>query len=108
MLEDIKYAFKIAVEDLNWMDHATREKTLTKLYAIRSFVGYPGWIMEKNQLDKYYRKVRIKGRIRRGILQKFFQVNIIDYDYFTSFLNLAHSSIRKKLEALRKEPDKNG
>lgn len=59
MLEDIKHAFKIAVEDLNWMDYVTREKTLTKLHAIRAFVGYPGWIMNATQLDEHYRNVCI-------------------------------------------------
>lgn len=57
MLEDIKHAFKITVNDLVWMDEVTREKTLTKLHAIRAFVGYPPWIMNATQLDNHYRSV---------------------------------------------------
>lgn len=59
MLEDIRMAFEVAVQDLDWMDVTTREKTLTKLHAIRAFVGYPGWIMNSTQLDIYYQQVRI-------------------------------------------------
>ncbi|GJQ67375.1 hypothetical protein Trydic_g5078 [Trypoxylus dichotomus] len=90
MLEDIKYAFKIAIEDLNWMDYVTREKTLTKLHAIRAFVGYPGWIMNATQLDKHYKNA-----------------NVVNDNYFTSFLNLANSLVKKKLERLREKPNKN-
>lgn len=57
MLEDIRKAFEDAVHELDWMDGTTREKTLTKLHAIRAFVGYPGWIMNATQLDKHYKQV---------------------------------------------------
>lgn len=67
MLEDIRQAFELAVHELDWMDMATREKTLTKLHAIRAFVGYPGWIMNSTQLDKHYKQVRAEKRKRRRI-----------------------------------------
>lgn len=67
MLEDIRQAFELAVHELDWMDMATREKTLTKLHAIRAFVGYPGWIMNSTQLDKHYKQVRVGKRKRRRI-----------------------------------------
>lgn len=57
MLEDIRKAFEGAVQELDWMDVATREKTLTKLHAIRAFVGYPGWIMNASRLDAHYKQV---------------------------------------------------
>ena len=57
MLEDIRDAFEDAVHGLEWMDETTRERTLTKLHAIRAFVGYPGWIMNATQLDIHYREV---------------------------------------------------
>lgn len=63
MLEDIRMAFEVAVQDLDWMDVTTREKTLTKLHAIRAFVGYPGWIMNSTQLDIYYKQVRIINKL---------------------------------------------
>lgn len=58
MLEDIRKAFEGAVQDLDWMDTVTREKTLTKLHAIRAFVGYPGWIMNASRLDTHYKQVK--------------------------------------------------
>lgn len=58
MLDDVRGAFEEAVHGLDWMDGVTREKTLSKLHAIRAFVGYPGWILNSTQLDKYYRNVQ--------------------------------------------------
>ncbi|XP_025834762.1 neprilysin-4-like isoform X2 [Agrilus planipennis] len=90
MLEDIRDAFENAVEDLDWMDTATREKTLTKLHAIRAFVGYPSWIMNTTRLDMHYKKA-----------------NVIPGELFLTYLNLTNAAITRKLESLRKVPDRN-
>ena len=59
MIEDLKYAFSEKVESLSWMDGTTRSKALSKLYSMRTFLGYPTWIMNVTQLDKHYRDVSI-------------------------------------------------
>jgi neprilysin len=57
MVEDVREAFAEAVRALEWMDGATRLKTLSKLRAIRNFVGFPAWLLTPDQLDKHYRHV---------------------------------------------------
>ncbi|KOB64487.1 putative Endothelin-converting enzyme 1, partial [Operophtera brumata] len=55
MIEDVRDAFAAAVQELDWMDSTTRLKTLSKLKAIRNFVGFPAWLLGSEQLDKYYK-----------------------------------------------------
>lgn len=57
MIEDVREAFASAVQELDWMDSTTRHKTLNKLRAIRNFVGFPAWLLTKEQLDKHYKHV---------------------------------------------------
>ncbi|KAF2882511.1 hypothetical protein ILUMI_23672 [Ignelater luminosus] len=90
MLEDIRHAFEEAVHNLDWMDAVTREKTLTKLHAIRAFVGYPGWIMNATRLDIHYR-----------------QAHVIEGNLFKTHLNLTNASIKRNLQNMRKKPDRN-
>ncbi|RZB40619.1 endothelin-converting enzyme 1-like, partial [Asbolus verrucosus] len=90
MLEDIRKAFEDAVHDLDWMDETTREKTLTKLHAIRAFVGYPGWIMNATQLDTHYKKA-----------------HVIEGNLFDTYLNLTNAAVRRNLQSIRKKPDRN-
>ncbi|XP_068916710.1 endothelin-converting enzyme homolog isoform X1 [Tenebrio molitor] len=90
MLEDIRKAFEDAVHELDWMDGTTREKTLTKLHAIRAFVGYPGWIMNATQLDKHYK-----------------QAHVIEGNLFDTYLNLTNAAVRRNLQSIRKKPDRN-
>ncbi|XP_063929574.1 neprilysin-4-like [Zophobas morio] len=90
MLEDIRKAFEDAVHELDWMDGTTREKTLTKLHAIRAFVGYPGWIMNATQLDKHYKKA-----------------HVIEGNLFDTYLNLTNAAVRRNLQSIRKKPDRN-
>lgn len=57
MIEDVRSAFADAVQELDWMDTTTRLKTLSKLKAIRNFVGFPAWLLTNDQLDKHYKHV---------------------------------------------------
>lgn len=61
MVEDVRSAFAEAVEELDWMDSTTRVKTLSKLSAIRNFVGFPAWLLTAEQLDKHYKHVSLLG-----------------------------------------------
>ncbi|XP_017772763.1 PREDICTED: endothelin-converting enzyme 1 [Nicrophorus vespilloides] len=90
MLDDIRAAFEDAVHEQDWMDDITRERTLTKLHAIRAFVGYPGWIMNATQLDIHYKKA-----------------NVIEGELFKTYLNLTSSAVRRNLESIRRRPNRN-
>ncbi|XP_031336950.1 neprilysin-4-like isoform X2 [Photinus pyralis] len=90
MLRNIKHAFEGSLDQSNWMDVETRKKMLLKLQAIRSFVGYPGWIINSTQLDHYYSKV-----------------HVIDGNLFETNLNLMDASVRRNLENIRKGSNRN-
>lgn len=57
MTENIIRAFEDTIYRTEWMDESTRMKTISKLHAIRVFVGHPEWIMNETQLDGYYDQV---------------------------------------------------
>lgn len=57
MLAHIRRAFNSLVEDIPWMDDGTKCSTLNKSNAMRSFVGFPEWIIEPGKLDEFYGNV---------------------------------------------------
>ncbi|KAK5639439.1 hypothetical protein RI129_011931 [Pyrocoelia pectoralis] len=90
MLQNIKHAFEGSLHHSNWMDMETRTKMLLKLRAIRSFVGYPGWIINSTQVDNYYSRA-----------------HVIDGNLFKTYLNLTDASVKRSLENLRQSSDRN-
>ncbi|XP_045764028.1 neprilysin-4-like isoform X2 [Maniola jurtina] len=89
MIEDVREAFAAATKDLPWMDASTRATTLKKLRAIRTFVGFPSWLLTHEDLDKHYR-----------------HVEVIEGDLFGSYLKLTQATVKKSLESLREKPDR--
>lgn len=61
MIEDVREAFSSSVQRLRWMDAATRARTLRKLAAIRTFVGFPSWLLTHRQLDQHYQHVSMRN-----------------------------------------------
>lgn len=59
MLSDIRAAFDEMVTELDWMDTGTRARAHRKLHAMRPFVGFPNWITDPKELDKFYEGVRV-------------------------------------------------
>lgn len=57
MIEDVREAFAQTANQLQWMDSTTRATTLRKLHAIRTFVGFPSWLLARAQLDDHYKHV---------------------------------------------------
>lgn len=57
MLLDIRAAFDEMVTELDWMDVDTRARAHKKLHAMRPFVGFPDWITNIEELDKFYEGV---------------------------------------------------
>ncbi|CAH2232410.1 jg7972 [Pararge aegeria aegeria] len=89
MIEDVREAFAAATKDLPWMDASTRATTLRKLSAIRTFVGFPSWLLTHEDLDKHYQ-----------------HVEVVEGDLFKSYLKLTQATVKKSLETLRKKPDR--
>jgi len=57
MLLDIRTAFDEMVTELDWMDVDTKARAHRKLSAMRPFVGFPDWITDTEEMDKYYKGV---------------------------------------------------
>ncbi|KAK7866898.1 hypothetical protein R5R35_001640 [Gryllus longicercus] len=90
MVGDIRDAFVEMVGELQWMDEETKALTLDKAHAMRPFIGFPGWLLQPGQLDKFYQGVQVKeGKL------------------FETYLLLSERSIKKTLEDLRRSPDYN-
>ncbi|KAJ0179111.1 hypothetical protein K1T71_004823, partial [Dendrolimus kikuchii] len=89
MIEDVRLAFAAAVEQLDWMDSTTRQKTLNKLKAIRNFVGFPTWLLTHEQLDKHYK-----------------HAEVVEGSLFESYLKLTWAAVKKSFESLREKPDR--
>ncbi|KAH0952283.1 hypothetical protein HN011_005253 [Eciton burchellii] len=89
MLLDIRTAFDEMVTELDWMDVDTKARAHRKLSAMRPFVGFPDWITDAEEMDKYY-----KG------------AEIIDKKLFATFMQLIDVAVRKNLDKLREKPDR--
>lgn len=90
MIEDVRQAFAAAVEQLEWMDSSTRVRTLSKLRAIRNFVGFPTWLLTRDQLDKHYK-----------------HAEVVEGNLFETYLKLTSAAVKKSFESLREKPDRN-
>lgn len=54
MINNIRMSFDDLVRDITWMDVGTKCSTLEKSRAMKSFVGFPEWILQDGKLDEYY------------------------------------------------------
>jgi hypothetical protein len=57
MLVDIQWAFSSLVRSADWMDKDTKTATLEKAAAVKHFVGFPEWLLDKDELERYYEGV---------------------------------------------------
>ncbi|KAH0948488.1 hypothetical protein HN011_002589 [Eciton burchellii] len=54
MLENIKEAFTSLVVEADWMDRSTRAATLEKNRKMSSKIGFPKWLFNEDELNRYY------------------------------------------------------
>jgi predicted metalloendopeptidase len=57
MLADIQWAFSALVRSVDWMDADTKIASLEKAAAVKQFVGFPEWLLDKDELQGYYEGV---------------------------------------------------
>lgn len=57
-MKEIENAFIKGIPLVSWMDDKTRETAIEKVRKIVQMIGYPDWILDSVQLDKYYENVR--------------------------------------------------
>ena len=56
-MNEIEEAFIRGIPPVAWMDDKTREIAIEKVRKIVQMIGYPDWILDTVQLDKYYQNV---------------------------------------------------
>jgi predicted metalloendopeptidase len=57
MIAGIQRAFSILVRSADWMDEDSKVATMDKAAAVKQFIGFPEWLLDKNQLEGYYKGV---------------------------------------------------
>jgi hypothetical protein len=57
MIGHLKTAFNSLVDKSQWMDSETKMRALEKAAAMKEFVAYPDWILDKTQLTLAYQGV---------------------------------------------------
>jgi predicted metalloendopeptidase len=57
MIGYLRDSFKVLVGESDWLDDSTKNKSLEKLDAIIENNVYPDWILDNQELDKYYKLV---------------------------------------------------
>ncbi|XP_038219247.1 endothelin-converting enzyme homolog [Zerene cesonia] len=60
MIDNIRAAFKKHLKQLDWMDAETREAAESKADAITDMIGFPDYILNKDELDKQYEELIVK------------------------------------------------
>lgn len=58
MLSNIQSSFNNIIHH-SWMDWETKEKSLRKSRRMRSLIGFPEWIVNKTELESYYKGVSV-------------------------------------------------
>ncbi|XP_038119732.1 neprilysin-like [Culex quinquefasciatus] len=59
MLGGIREGFNQIVLDTSWMDAKTKNATLEKALAMRSFIGFPEWVLDVEKLEQFYDGLQI-------------------------------------------------
>lgn len=59
MLKNIRQAFSDLVMKTSWMDQKTKIATLDKAKTMKSFIGFPNWILVRTELERFYNGLEI-------------------------------------------------
>nr|XP_061811873.1 endothelin-converting enzyme 2-like isoform X1 [Nerophis lumbriciformis] len=89
MIEEIRAAFKRALERLDWMDDDTRRAAKEKADSIYDMIGFPEFILDPKELDDVYDGYEVS-----------------EESFFQNMLNFYNFSSRVMADQLRKTPNK--
>ncbi|KAF0030986.1 hypothetical protein F2P81_017717 [Scophthalmus maximus] len=89
MINEIRSAFKEALDRLSWMDDQTRQAAKDKADAIYDMIGFPEFILDPKELDDVYDGYEVS-----------------DDSFFQNMLNFYNFSARVMADQLRKTPNK--
>uniref|UniRef100_A0A673HLS6 endothelin-converting enzyme 1 n=1 Tax=Sinocyclocheilus rhinocerous TaxID=307959 RepID=A0A673HLS6_9TELE len=89
MINEIRTAFKEALDDLNWMDEQTRQAAKDKADAIYDMIGFPDFILDSKELDDVYEGYEVT-----------------EDNFFQNMINFYNFSARVMADQLRKPPNR--
>uniref|UniRef100_A0A8C2BP57 endothelin-converting enzyme 1 n=1 Tax=Cyprinus carpio TaxID=7962 RepID=A0A8C2BP57_CYPCA len=89
MINEIRTAFKDALDDLNWMDEQTRQAAKDKADAIYDMIGFPDFILDSKELDDVYDGYEVT-----------------EDNFFQNMINFYNFSARVMADQLRKPPNR--
>ncbi|XP_054838190.1 endothelin-converting enzyme-like 1 isoform X1 [Eublepharis macularius] len=88
LVEDIKHILDRRLEELDWMDDATRRAARAKLQHMMVMIGYPDFLLNPEAIDKEY------------------EFEVHEKTYFKNILNSIKFSIKLSVKKIRQEVDK--
>lgn len=88
IVKEIEDAFIKGIPLVSWMDDKTRETAIEKVRKIVQMIGYPDWILDSVQLDKYYENV-----------------TLVTGEFLVSHLNIRRESVLRNHNKLGTVPD---
>ncbi|XP_063060390.1 endothelin-converting enzyme-like 1 [Engraulis encrasicolus] len=88
LVEDIKHALDVRLQELDWMDEPTREAARAKLQSMMVMTGYPDYLLKPEMIDQEYG----------------FEVS--EKTYFRNILNSIKYSIDTSIKKIHKQVDK--
>uniref|UniRef100_A0A8C5J816 Membrane metalloendopeptidase like 1 n=1 Tax=Junco hyemalis TaxID=40217 RepID=A0A8C5J816_JUNHY len=90
LIEKIREVFVETLDELQWMDEASKEKAREKAMAIKEQIGYPDYILEDHneKLDLEYANL-----------------NFSEHSYFENILENLRAGAQKSLKKLRERVD---
>ncbi|XP_078330083.1 endothelin-converting enzyme 1-like isoform X2 [Crassostrea virginica] len=89
IVKEIEEAFIRGIPLVAWMDDKTREIAIEKVRKIVQMIGYPDWILDTVQLDKYYQNV-----------------TLVPKEFLLSHLNIRREAVRRNHRKLGTVPDR--
>ncbi|XP_034459892.1 endothelin-converting enzyme-like 1 isoform X2 [Hippoglossus hippoglossus] len=89
LVEDIKHSLDLRLQELDWMDEATKEAARAKLKHMMVMTGYPDFLLKPELIDQEYAFV------------------VDEKTYFKNILNSIKFNIKLSVKKIHEEVDKN-
>uniref|UniRef100_A0A672UYU4 endothelin-converting enzyme 1 n=1 Tax=Strigops habroptila TaxID=2489341 RepID=A0A672UYU4_STRHB len=89
MISEIRAAFEVSLDQLDWMDEATRQAAKEKADAIYDMIGFPDFILDNKELDDVYDGYEVS-----------------EDSFFQNMLNFYNFSAKVMADQLRKPPNR--
>ncbi|XP_064929778.1 endothelin-converting enzyme 2 isoform X5 [Columba livia] len=89
MISEIRAAFEVSLDQLDWMDEKTRQAAKEKADTIYDMIGFPDFILDNKELDDVYDGYEVS-----------------EDSFFQNMLNFYNFSAKVMADQLRKPPNR--